>query len=268
MNAVTRAITRVATKLHELLAAEKTVLSATDLLVKDVENKFGKAQYFDGFDKTLILINDSPVKDATEKAARETRPLTTTVPDTLEYMLASWVKAEDLLFQKNKTNCTALASIEFDGETLIEGVPVDELMGLENRLVTLRTVFQKMPTLDSSKKWVIDSNRDYSWKTEVPETAVKTEKDIQSVVLYAATQHHPAQIEKVSKDIVVGYFDQTKFSGAVTSRAKADALRIIDNLIAEVKRSRTRANNVDIVVVNIGQILVDKIMYPLLNQSL
>jgi hypothetical protein len=260
-------MTKPVAKLHELLAAEKTVLSATDLLVKDVENKFSKAQYFEGSDKTLTLINDSPVKDATEKAARETRPLTTTVPDTLQYMLASWVKAEDLLFQKNKTNCSALASIEFEGQTLIEGVPVDELMGLENRLVTLRTVLQKMPTLDSSKKWVVDASRDHGWKTEVPETAVKTEKDVQSVVLYAATDKHPAQIEKITKDIVVGYFDQTKFSGAVTSRAKADALRNIDTLIAEVKRSRTRANNVDIEVVNVGQILVNLIMQPLLHQS-
>lgn len=257
-----------APKLHELLAAERTVTNASTLLLKETESKFGKDHFFAGNDKTLRLINDSPIKDAMEQAARETRPLTTTVPDTLEYFFKSWAKSEDLLFQKNRTNQKAIADIEFNGDVIAKDIPVDELMGLESRLEVLRGLIQKTPTLDASKKWVKDINQgDHVWKTEQPEVATKTEKEVSSVVLYAATDKHPAQIKEVSKDVVVGSFSNMRFSGAITSRAKADALKNIDILISEVKKARTRANNVDVEIVNIGDVVTSLIMQPILTQS-
>lgn len=256
-----------AAKLHELLAAEKTVVQASAQLQQDVENKFAKDHFFSGNDKTLTLINDSVAKESIEKAARETRPLTTTVADTLQYFFNTWGKAEDLLFQKNRTNQKAVADLEFEGTVIATNVPVDELLGLESRLTTLRGVLQKMPTLDASKKWIKNTAKEHSWKTEEPEVAAKTEKEVTPVVLYAATDKHPAQIKEVTKDVVVGRFENVRYSGAVTSRAKADALKTVDTLIAEVKKARTRANNVDVEVVNIGAVLTNLIMQPILNQS-
>jgi hypothetical protein len=262
-------MTKQAPKLHELLAAEKTVVNASNLLLKETEAKFGKDHFFAGNDKTLTLIDDSPAKDAMERAARETRPLTTTVPATLGYFFSTWAKAEDLLFQKNKTNQTAIADIEFEGSVIASGVPVDELLGLESRLEILRGVIQKVPTLDASKKWVKDTDSaiDHVWKTAEPEVATKTEKDVSSVVLYPATEKHPAQIKEISKDVVKGSFSNTRYSGAITSRAKADALKNIDTLIAEVKKARTRANNVDVQTVNIGNVITNLIMGPIMSQQ-
>lgn len=255
-------------KLHELLAAEKTVTSAFATLLTETKAKFGKEQFFQGNDKTLTLLVDGPAKESTERAARETRPLTTTVPDTLDYIAGIWTKAEDLLFQKNTTNQYAKADIEFEGKVIKQNVSIDELMGLEARLVTWRDLIQNAPTLDASKKWVSDSgNRNFTWKTEQPEVAVKTEKDVQSVVLYPATEKHPAQIKEISKDIVVGAFSNMRFSGAITSRAKADSLAIIDTLISEVKKSRTRANEVEVVLVNIGKDITDLFLGPIRNQQ-
>ena len=125
-------------KLHELLAAEKTVTSAFATMLAETESKFGKEQFFQGNDKTLTLLVDSPAKESTERAARETRPLTTTVPDTLNYIANIWARAEDLLFQKNTTNQLAKADIEFRGKVIAQNVSIDELMGLEARLVIWR----------------------------------------------------------------------------------------------------------------------------------
>lgn len=252
-------------KQHELLAAEKTVVAAAATLLKETETKFGKEHFFAGNDKTLSLINESASKEALEKAARETRPLTTNVPDTLGYFFGLWNKAEDLLFQKNCTNQRAVADIEFEGRVIATNVPVDELLGLETRLETLRGLLHKTPTLDASKNWVKDTTQgNFVWKTETPETTIKTEKEISSVVLYAATDKFPAQIKEITKDVIVGSFTNQRFSGAVPSLAKANALKNIDTLISEVKKARTRANNVDVSQVNIGAVLTDIILQPIL----
>jgi len=86
-------------------------------------------------------------------------------------------------------------------------------------------------------------------------------------VLYEATDKHPAQIKEISKDVVVGAFSNMRFSGAITSRAKADSLAIIDELISEVKKSRTRANDVEVVPVNIGETITDILLEPIRNQQ-
>jgi flagellin-like hook-associated protein FlgL len=256
------------TKLHELLAAEKTVLNASKILLEETEAKFGKDHFFTGMDKSLQMINESPTKDAIEKAAREVRPVTTTVDATLAYFFANWNKAEDLLFVKNKTNQTAVANIEFEGTVIASDVPVDELLGLENRLETLRRVIQRVPTLDASKSWIPALEvGDGIWKTAIAETTTKTEKEVTSAVLYPATEKHPAQIKEISKDITVGSFTLTKFSGATTTRAKAESLSRIDTLISEVKKARTRANNIDIVADTIGQKITDIILAPFLEEA-
>ena len=56
------------------------------------------------------------------------------------------------------------------------------------------------------------------WVGTNPEVTTKQEKIISPVVLYEATDKHPAQIKEISKDIVVGSFTKTVSSGAITSR--------------------------------------------------
>jgi hypothetical protein len=80
-------------KLHELLAAEKTLTSAMALLLDETRNKFAKVDsYFRGQIKTLKMLEETPANAATEKAAREEKPLTTTVAATMVYLLDHWAK--------------------------------------------------------------------------------------------------------------------------------------------------------------------------------
>lgn len=256
------------TKLHAVLAAEKTVLSAEQLLFAETESKLGKEQFFSGHLKTLSLIEDNTSKTQLEAAGRDVKALPTTVLETLNYYLVRWAGAEDLLFQKNLTNTIALADIEFGGQVLIKNVPVDEIMGLESRLTKLRTLFQRIPTLEASKKWEPrPTEREGMWQAVEPEITIKTENVIKPVVLYEATDKHPAQVKEISSNVTVGTFTKLVQSGAVTSRAKADSLAIIDNLIAEVKKARTRANEVNVKNEVLGQTIVDLIMAPIRSQG-
>jgi hypothetical protein len=253
-------------KLHELLAVEKTRIAQASKLLLDATTKFKNGNYFTGFVKKLEMINDSPENEKLSAAAREEKAMPTTVCDTLQYVMDAWAKAEDVTYQKNNTNRNAVADIIFRENTIASDVSVDELLGLETRLETLRTTFDMIPTLDASRCWVLDANKGANiYRGESVEITTKTEKIMTPVILYDATDKHPAQIEKVTIDKVVGNFAKTNWSGAATTVGKAEALSVIDDLIAAVKQARMRANCTEVVDAKIGNIFVSLIMAPLKN---
>jgi hypothetical protein len=254
-------------QLHELLAARKTATTALDGLTKDTQNKFAKVDsFFTGFTKTLSMSDgEDPASKKLEDAARQDKALPTTVVATLEYYGRHWANAEDVLFQTNLTNTRAVATLEFRGAVLKEGVPVDELLGLEQRLTDLRGLLTQVPTLDASKEWKLDTTAAQAgtWKAIHQLVTTKTEKTVKAIVLYPHSDKHPAQVEKLSDDKVVGAFYTDTISGATTALQKANMLATIDELIIEVKKARTRANSVDVVNEKIGKTLIDLIFAPL-----
>lgn len=250
-------------KLHELLAVEQTRSKAAELLLNETQAKFGKAHFFTGELKTLKMLNESPENTAIEAAAREEKPLPTTVVETLEYALEAWAKAEDVRFQINATNQAAKADLLFRGEVVAKDIPVDELMGLEARLTGMRNVFAAMPTLDASKKWQsLDNGKAGAWQTENIEQTSKTEKKFEPLVLAPATDKHPAQVKEAYRDAVVGTFSRLSQSGAATSKQKADVLTVVDELIAESRQARMRANSTDAVKDKIGEKIVNLLLKP------
>lgn len=251
-------------KLHELLAVEKTRVGAVNKLWAETLAKFNKFEFFQGQDKTLKMIEDNIQNTAIEAAAHEVRRMPTTVQETLEYVFDAWVKAEDVIFQKNLSNQYANSDLYFGGELLAEAVPVDELMGLEVRLETIRKIMETMPTLAASVKWDEDtqSGRKGAWVASEPEITTKTEKRLGVVVLAPATDKHPAQVEKVSNDVTIGTFKVIKTCGAATSAQKAAVMATIDELITEVKQARMRANSVAAATNKIGEKIASLILKP------
>ncbi len=255
-------------QLHELLAVEKTKNAASSALIKDTQNKFAKFEYFQGHIKTLKMIENSPQNDATEAAGAETKQLPTTVHETLEYMLKYWADAEDVIFQKNVTNQRAVADLMFRGSVIKKDVPVDELLGLESRLETMRHVMVGMPTLNAAVAWKDqNSGRKGAWVAVEAEKTTKTEKATTAVVLYHATEKHPAQVKEVPTDKTVGIWTLLKTCGAATSAQKAEVLAIIDDLLSEAKQARMRANSVEASTDKIGSIITNIIMSPFTNTS-
>lgn len=253
-----------ASKLHELLAVEKTRVGAVNKLFAETYTKFGKFEFFQGQEKTLKMIEDNAQNAAIEAAAHEVRRMPTTVQETLEYVFEAWVKAEDVIFQKNLSNQYANSDLYFGGEVLAQAVPVDELMGLEVRLESIRKIMETMPTLAASVKWESDtqSGRKGAWVASEPEITTKTEKITTPVVLYAATDKHPAQVKEVSADKTVGTFKLLKTCGAATSAQKAAVMATLDELIMEVKQARMRANSVEAAKNKIGEKIASLILKP------
>lgn len=252
-------------KLHELLAAEKTPTGAWNQLYEDTMKKFkNPAHFFNGHTRSLKMIADNPENNAVEDQSREEKPVTTTVTDTLEYALDIFARAEDLQYQKNKTNTTALATVNWRGAPILRDIPVDELLGLEARLVRIRQLFAEMPTLDATKHWV-ESPLRAVWEMRFPEETVKTEKVIVPVIMSPATEKHPAQVQAVGRDNVVGKFTLIKRSGEATAQQKADMLKVVDELMVEVKQARMRANETEAVTDRVADKIVALLLAPLRN---
>jgi hypothetical protein len=257
------------TKLHELLAAEKTPLAAWHSVFEETLKKFGaESHYFSGYSKTLNMIEESAGNAATEAQAREEKPVTTTVYETLEYALDLYARVEDLQFQKNATNRLATGTVLFRGTPILTDLPVDELLGLESRLTKIRQLIAAVPTLDASKHWGMSVTAGpHVWVTRHPEETVKTEKQVIPVILHAATKEHPAQVQPIQKDVVVGKFVTIKRSGAATSLQKAEALKRIDELMVEIKQARMRANETIVFSETIAETLVPLLLEPFMSTS-
>lgn len=262
-------------KLHEILAAEKPAMEQAAVMVKGTKEKFGKVDhYFQGFQKNLKMITaadetQSLQNAALENAAAQSKQLTTTVQEELTWMLEYWGRAEDLRFQKNVSNQKANADILWRGQVFIAAVPVEELLGLETRVAQLRDLAATMPTLDAATKWEPASIRGMrgAVKSEQPEKVSKTEKTFVPLELAPATKEHKAQVEKIAVDKVVGTFETLKFSGAATSEQKAYTLAIMDELLQEVRKARTRANTVDAHTGKIASTLVALILSPFTGEA-
>lgn len=251
--------------LHELLATERNFVTQANKIYLEVIQKFDKEHFFKGYIKSLKMFKDDVSNQSVERAGSEQKELTTTVKLTFEYLLNYWAKTEDVLATKNETNRHALANVEVDGQVLLQDLPVDELMGLEARLVELRKLFEKMPTLDASKTWVHSQVADGAWETQTEDVTTKTEKVVTPVVLYEATKEHPAQVKEMSKDEVVGVFSTKSFSGAATSLQKAQCLERLDQLLVAVKMARMRANSVQIQKMHVGETIANYLLKPFVN---
>lgn len=255
------------TKIHELLAAEKTVNQQTEALLRDTETKFKKGDAFRGNIVSLHLLESSPANKILEDEGTTEVKLVTTVADTLLYVMDYWRRAEELQCSKNTANQHAKATVEVtddDGTVLLSlpDLPVDELMGLEARLVRLRGVMLAMPTLAATRGWTVaDDMRQYSWKAE-PDVKVKVQRTKEPLTLSAPTDKHPAQVTLVDKETVIGNVTTQWFSGEATSWQKAAVLSRIDDLIEACKRARTRANDHEVKKADL-RALTDFIMGPL-----
>jgi hypothetical protein len=253
------------TKLHELLAAEKTSNAAWHEVQEGTLKKFkDPTHYFNGHSKSLEMIAEGPESEAIQKQAGEEKPVTTTVYDTLDYALDLFARAEDLLFQKNKTNQIAVGTVMWQGAPFLIDMPVDELLGLENRLAKLRQVFAEMPTLDATKHWKPATEiGKHIWQLKLPEKTTKTEKQLHPVIMHEATKEHPAQVQAISKDVVVGTNTMMRRSGAATALQKAEAIKVIDMLLVEIKQARMRANSTEASREKVGHIIADLLLQPL-----
>lgn len=246
----------MATKMHELLAAESNVTGVYNAMTEETFNVLGKADHFTRTvtAKTYFNEEDTKLNETT------TKDITTTVSDRLGYFFGRpFQNMIDTALQKDATNQVAKANLIVEGKTLLEDVPATALLNWETKFDALRKMLLKIPTLQPGLVWVEDENENL-WKTDEPVVSFQTKKTMVPVELSPATEKHPAQVDKIFEDIPVARIEKTTWSGMWTSKQKADALARLDTLLVAIKKARQRANRTDVVKVRAGKILADFIL--------
>ena len=236
------------------MAVEADLEGKAKVVITEASKVFSKSpNLFNGSVKTYKPFVEDGIEYPSEHQA-----MATTVPAKLKYVgesIAAWF---DVLAQKETTNQIAKASVVVDGVTLIEEIPATLLLGLESRLKAIRAMYVEIPTLPMAIEWQqAPAKGEGVWEAVHPEETFKTAKSMKSMVLYEATDHHPAQIDKWDETINVGKYTKRAWTGMISPAQKAEMLERLDKLIRAVKVARQRANNAEVVKINIGQKIID-----------
>ena len=225
-------------KLNQVLAIEKGVKSRTLSAVTKLYHEVQKPARLAGLHKTYEPLDDDGVRYPPESAKVAVR-----AEDVLKDAKKALRELFDVTAQKDWANCNARANIVVDGKTLVEDAPVTYLLFLEKQLNDIKNLVGKLPVLDSAEDWSYDEALGL-FKTE-PVKSTRTQKVHKPIVLYDATEEHPAQTQMVTVDEVVGNWTTVKQSGALPRNRKDELLERVERLTEAVKFARENANDTD-----------------------
>lgn len=242
------------TRLNQVLAKERDIKGTATRRVTETHKLCQKPSLFDG----LIQTYRPAVEGEPEQPPKRTR-VQLTVDETIKQITEEFGAWIDITASKDLANCNAKADVCIDGSPLLENVPATHLLWLEKRVREIRKFVEELPILDSAYDWQQDEH-DGLFKADGGEV-VSTKKVQKALVLHPPTKEHPAQTEKISEDVIVGYRRTSRHSGAIPSTRKEVLLRRTDELLQAVVTAREEANQVEASPTNFGKKVLGHIFF-------
>lgn len=227
-------------KLNQTLAIEKGIKQKVYQMITDFHKIAQKPELLNGFKKNYT---------ATEETGQQMPPQEQRVQYTATEIFNEAKKGLAELFDVTATkdygNQSAKADVEVDGKVLLKGAPATYLLFLDKQLTDLKKFVEKFSELDSSVDWQLDPTNEQLYKSQ-PVGTVRTEKRQKPLVLYQATDKHPAQTQLITEDVTVGTWETIRFSGAIPANRKRQLLERIEKLTRAVKQALEQANMQDV----------------------
>lgn len=240
-------------QLHELLAVEGDLKSKAQKIHTKTVNLFTAGQT--RFVGRVIMYQ---VDEGEDPRPPEITELSTTVPTELDRFDHSFSQWLDVAIQKEVTNQETMAVVAVDGDNIFgSGLPATALLNLEAKLAQIREVYEAIPTNDPSERWEWDDGNGHYKSTD--RITNITKKVTKALVLYEATENHPAQTQAYNDDVKTGTRSTTLYSGLLSPSEKRRILEKIDKLTRAVKEARQRANNTEITTINISEAIFNYI---------
>ena len=225
-------------KLNQILAIEKGVKTRVYAEFTDLHNATQKPALMNGFTKTY-----QPRDEDGETYPPEAQKVQYEHQAVFDRVAAGLTELFDITATKDWANCNARADVVVDGRVLLRDVPATYLLFLEKQLSDLTTFVAKMAELDPGSDWSVDPSTGL-FKTE-PQATQRTKKMQRPIVLYDATEHHPAQTQLITEDVIAGQWVTVKHSGALPAPRKRVLLSRIERLTNAVKYAREQANAIE-----------------------
>jgi hypothetical protein len=237
-------------KLNQILAIEKGIKTRVYAEFTELHNATQKPALMNGFTKTY-----QPRDEDGETYPAESQKVQYEHQDVLERVATGLTELFDITAIKDWANCSARADVVIDGRVLLAKVPATYLLFLEKQLSDLTTFVQKMAELDAASDWNTDPATS-RLKTD-PAATQRTKKVQRPIVLYDATEHHPAQTQLITEDVIVGQWVTIKYSGAIPAPRKKQLLTRIEKLANAVKFAREQANAAETEEQKVGRAVFD-----------
>lgn len=225
-------------KLNQIIALEKGIKAKSYGALTELHKTNQHPEIFNGFYKSY-----TPKNDQDETLPPESKRVQYTTRDILRVAERSMSDLMEITARKDWTNCNATASVTIDGKAVLENVPITYLLFLEKQLTDFRTFIANLPVLDASEDWAMDENSGLYKSKEVQ--THRTKKVQKPLVLYPATDKHPAQTQLVTEDIIAGFWSTVKHSGAMPKPEKEALFDRIEKLLRATKEAREEANGIN-----------------------
>lgn len=234
------------TKLNQILAIEKGKKTALHSEITTLHKATQKPQLVNGHHKVFM-----PKDEDGETFPDDVNRVQYQAKDVIDQIVDRLSALMNVTATKDWANCNARADIVLHGEVFLKQVPVTYMLFLEKELLDLHTFVTKMVELDPGEKWDLDPNSGL-YRSE-PVKKAKTKKLQKPIVLYDATDKHPAQTQLITEDVVIGHWKETKFSGAIPRPEKKKLLERIRELQDAVKFAREEANSIEAPEQSVGR---------------
>lgn len=238
------------TKLNQIIAIEKGEKNRAREATTKAHRTSQQESLYSGLSRTY-----QPRDEEGDQLPSELQHVQHTWQDAVGELREAMSRMLDITATKDWANCTAKADVRVRGQVVLEQVPVTYLLFVEKQLLDVRTYITKLPTLDPSFAWRFDENKAI-YITDPTETT-RTKKVLKNHIKYEATEHHPAQVETYSEDVVVGTWERVLFSGAMPAVKKKELLGKVNDLIDAVKFAREEANTTTVQDVHVAKAVFD-----------
>lgn len=228
-------------RLNQVLAIESDLKKRVYSELTELDKACRKAELLNGFISTY-----EPLAEDGERFPPEEKRVQYNAREVLQTIHKSLSELFDTEATKDFANCETKADIVVDGNKLMVDVPTTFLLFLEKQLKDLGTMVERIVELDTAESWRNDEN-DRGVHVSAPSKRHRTKKVQKGIVLYPATEEHPAQTQLITDDQIVGYVTTVKRSGAIPRELKRNLLRRIEKLTNAVKSAREEANTREVV---------------------
>lgn len=238
------------TKLCQIIAIANGTKGRTQKSISDIYHKLQKKELLQGISRKY-----QPRDDEGEQLPPESNKVRCTVRESIEEFTSSLCNLFNIVATQDLANTKAKADVRVDGQVVLADVPVTTLLFLEKQLVDIGTFASKIPTLETSEEWSYSEEADcYATPAQ---KSLRTKKVYKNHVKAEATEHHPAQVEVFTEDVVVGEWSTVKFSGAIPQSKKHEIETRVRKLQDAVKMAREEANSIEVTDVKIGPAVFD-----------
>jgi hypothetical protein len=227
-------------RLNQVLAIESDLKKRVYSELTELDKACRKAELLNGFVSTY-----EPVAEDGERFPTEQKRVQYNAREVLQTIHKSLGELFDVEATKDFANCETKADVVVDGVTLMAEVPPTFLLFLEKQLKDLGTMVERIVELDTADEWRTDEH-DRGVHVSAPSKRHRTKKVQKGIVLYPATEEHPAQTQLITEDQIVGYVTTIKRSGAIPRELKRNLQRRIEKLSNAVKSAREEANTRDV----------------------